>query len=327
MDWGEEDDPLRFLKAMGAGNPGALPLPDLMSAPEVQRLCAERSKAIFASQARLRGILDRHEPTIQKRWMKKTKQQRLTVLRGAWDKMSATHRPDFAAFRKETEAQRTAGTKYKDAFYSPYINEEELLRPKSLLLMLKSRARCNPCDFAAADGEWMYLGRVTKAIVPIFLNCYVIALNGMTDQKEYGKLWAWEDHPDAFEWVQERRQFLPGEGLDILQVQKRVMEFLVDCSEQLIHDTPATELLSDKYPTQPEPELKAGVEPEGFASLAVMAEEAPYRRPESLDFGRIESLLAACASASEDEYVMLTTTLISIDLFTDRCGMVIVSGL
>ncbi|KAK4140965.1 uncharacterized protein C8A04DRAFT_31511 [Dichotomopilus funicola] len=90
-DWGEEDDPLRFLKAMGAGNPGALPLPEVMEAPKVQRLCAERSKAIFTSQARLRGILDRHEATIQKRWTKKTKQQRLTILKAAWEKLPTTH--------------------------------------------------------------------------------------------------------------------------------------------------------------------------------------------------------------------------------------------
>ena len=93
------------------------------------------------------------------------------------------------------------------------------------------------------------------------------------------------------------------QALDILEAQERVMKFLVHCCEQLLHDIPAAELLGDKYPVQPEPMLKSGMEPDGFESLAVMAEEAPYRPPGRLDFGRVESLLAARTSAAEDQYV------------------------
>jgi hypothetical protein len=274
-----------------------------MEPSQVRKLCKERSRAIFASYDRLGRILDRHEPTIQKRWTKKTKQQRLQVLLAAWPNMPTMHRPDFAAFRKESVAQREAGTKFRDQLFWPYINQEDLLKPKSLLLMLKARGRHQPCEFAAADGDAMYLGRLTQAIVPIFLNCYVSTLNGMTSPEEYGKLIAWDDHPQAFEWMHTRRQFMPGEAVDILEAQERVMKFLVHCCEQLLYDIPAAELLGDKYPVQLEPILKSGVEPDGFDSLAVMAEEAPYRPPGRLDFGRVESLLAARTAAAEDQYV------------------------
>ncbi|KAK4096550.1 hypothetical protein N658DRAFT_511115 [Parathielavia hyrcaniae] len=145
---------------------------------------------------------------------------------------------------------------------------------------------------------------VTKAIVPIILNCYVVMLNGMTGP-DYDKLVAWEDHEDAFDWMHTRKQFLPGEALDILEAQDRLMKFLVHYCEKLLHDIPAADLLGDKYPVQPEPVLRSGVEPDGFDSLAVMAvmaEEAPYRPPGRLDFGRIESLLAARTSAAEDHF-------------------------
>ncbi|AEO69920.1 uncharacterized protein THITE_2081075 [Thermothielavioides terrestris NRRL 8126] len=300
LDDFDSDDPLRFFKYINAGAPGHLPMPKLMEADEVRRLCNERSSSVLAHYDRLQRILDRHESTIQKRWTKKTKQQRLRILLDGWPNMAPMHRPDFDAFRRETEAQRDAGTKFRDRFMWPYINQEDLLRPKSLLLMLKSRGRHHPCEFAAADGDAMYLGRLTKALVPIFLNCYVVTLNGMTRPEEYGALVAWEDHPDAFEWMHTRRQFLPGEALDILEAQDRLMKFLVHCCEQLLHDIPAAELIGDKYPVQPEPPLKSGVEPDGLDSLAVMAEEAPYRPPGRLDFGRIESLLAARSSAAED---------------------------
>jgi hypothetical protein len=75
-------------------------------------------------------------------------------------------------------------------------------------------------------------------------------------------------------------------------------EFVLVCTV----DIPAEKLLSDKYPVQPEPALKSGVEPDCFNSLAVMAEEAPNRPPGRLNFGRIESLLAARTSAAEDQY-------------------------
>jgi hypothetical protein len=130
----------------------------------------------------------------------------------------------------------------------------------------------------------MYLGKVTKTLVPIFLNGYVVCLNGMTGS-EYGKLVAWEDHPHAFDWMTTRKQFLPGEALDILEVQDRLIRFLVDCCEQLLRDISPAELLSDKYPVQPEPSLKSGVEPDGLESLAVMAEEAPSGRPAVLILG------------------------------------------
>ncbi|KAL2127232.1 hypothetical protein VTI74DRAFT_11063 [Chaetomium olivicolor] len=294
------DDPLSFFRYLNAGEPGHLPMPKLMEPSQVRQLCKQRSNCIIANHDRLRRILERHESTIQKRWTKKTKHQRLQILLDGWPNMAPMHRPDFAAFRRESEAQRELGTKFRDHFVWPYINQEDLLKPKSLLLMLKSRGRHQPCDFAAADGDAMYLGKITKAIVPIFLNCYVVTLNGMTGPEEYGKLVAWEDHEDAFDWMHTRKQFLPGEALDILEAQDRLMKFLVHCCEQLLQDIPAAELLGDKYPVQPEPILKSGVEPGGFDSLVIMAEEAPYRPPGCLDFGRIESLLAARTSASED---------------------------
>ncbi|KAK3900268.1 hypothetical protein C8A05DRAFT_17403 [Staphylotrichum tortipilum] len=297
IDW---SDPTSFFKHINAGAPGGLPMPEMMEPTQVRRLCKDRSSAVLASYGRLHGILDRHEATIQKRWTKKTKPQRLQILLNAWPNMAPEHRPDFAAFRKESMTQRERGTKLRDHFIWPYINQEDLLKPKTFPLMLKSRARNHPCEFAASDGEAMHLGRITKAIVPIFLNCYVVTLNGVTSPDDYGKLIAWEDHPDAFDWMHTRRQFLPGEAVDILEAQERLMKFLVNCCEQILHDIPPADLLGEQHPVQPEPTLKLGVEPSGFDSLAVMAEEAPYRPPGNLDFGRIESLLSARTTAAED---------------------------
>ena len=119
------------------------------------------------------------------------------------------------------------------------------------------------------------MGRITKAIVPVFLNCYVVTLNGMTSPGDYGKLISWDDHPDAFDWMHTRKQFHPGEAVDILEAQERVMKFLIHCCEQLLHDIPPADLLREQYPIQPEPALKLGVEP----SVLTRWPSWPRRRP------------------------------------------------
>lgn len=97
-----------------------------------------------------------------------------------------------------------------------------------------------------------------------------------------------------------QKQFLPGEGLLILEIQERLMAFLVNCCKAILHDINESGLTSDAHPIQPPPRLKTELETNGFDSLAVLASEAPYRVPAELDFERIESLLTAKADAFRD---------------------------
>ena len=126
-------------------------------------------------------------------------------------------------------------------------------------------------------------------------------LNGFNENtREYGKLLSWNDHPDAFDWMFKQIQFLSGEGLVIMEAQARLLNFLVQCCLQLLHEIPESNLTSDSFPVLPEPQLKPESEITGFESLGVIASEAPYRVPAQLDLSRIEWLLAAKASAAED---------------------------
>ncbi|KAI0394681.1 hypothetical protein F5Y17DRAFT_466175 [Xylariaceae sp. FL0594] len=269
---------------------------------EVRHEAKERAASIFASHRTLRAILDRHEATIQKRWEKKTRTQRLAILLQVWPGMATTHRPDFAAFRKQSQLRfrRDADTVYRDSYIWPIINQEDLGEPRTLSLLLNSRGRHHPNVFAAFDGELMHLGKVTMAVVPVFLNLHVMLLNGVTKEDDYGKLLAWEDHEDAFTWMTSRKQFLPGEGLLILEFQDRLLKFLVDCCKSILHDIPSEDLTSDKFPICPEPIQKGSVDETGASTLAIMSKEAPYRPPAKLDFERIESLLSARTVRAED---------------------------
>ncbi|KDN64659.1 hypothetical protein CSUB01_04297 [Colletotrichum sublineola] len=305
MDWPDDMSDLDF-SSMNFSDPSVVSkifgkeVPH-MTLAELRRTSQRLSASISSSYETLRAILARHELTIQQRWSKKKRHQRIGILTSAWGgDMPAAHRPDFEAFRKQSGQLTDTAGKYKDHYVWPFINQEDLLKPKNLLLLLNARGRHHPCEFAAADNEAMHLGLVTKKIVPVFLNGHAMVMNGAYDAESYGKLLAWEDHPDCFDWMHTRRQFLPGEGLLVLESQERTLGFLVKCCESILHDIPPATLTTDAFPVVEEPRLAGETPKDGFASLTVMAEEAPYRVPARLDVDRIESLLQAKASAAAD---------------------------
>ena len=273
----------------------------IASPEEVRQTAQKRSRNVIDSYNTLRNILIRHEETIQKRWAKKTRPQRQKILLDAWPGMVASHRPDFEAFRRTNRAnQPLSGGQYREHYMWPHINQEDLLKPRTLLLLLNARGRNPPSDFAGADYDAMRLGLVSRNLLPVFLNLYTIILHGAYDVAEYGKLISWDDDDDAMEWAMNRKQFIPGEALFVLEAQEKLNQFLVECCRQILHDIPADRLTADAYSIQPEPRLKTEKESSGFDSLAVMAAEAPYRLPSKLDIRRIESVLGAQASAAED---------------------------
>lgn len=293
-------DPATITKITGMRTPPTM-------SPELLRAKARAlSQGIWSNYDALRAILARHEATIHKRWTKKKKQQKVEILEHAWPGMPKTHRPDYALWQRSSsttlraDAGDQAESRQKRLFMCPYINQEDLLKPRTLLLLLNARGRHPPTDFCAVDYEAMNLGCVTLKLTPIFLNTYTMILHGAQGPQEYGKLVAWSEDEDAFTWYVNRMQFMPGEGLIVLEAQNMVMDFLLALCNNILHDIPADILLTDAYPVQPEPLLKTGEETSGFNSMAIMALEAPYRVPARLDFARIAALLSAKVASAED---------------------------
>ena len=118
---------------------------------QVKREATSHVHQIFRDYHALNGILVRFEDVIRKRWIKKTPDQRKKVLLTAWPNMSTTHRPDFVALRSESLDQRKSGTKYKHAYMFPFINLEDLVKAKTLLLLFHSRGHNLPSVFAWTD--------------------------------------------------------------------------------------------------------------------------------------------------------------------------------
>lgn len=219
--------------------------------------------------------------------------------------MATGHRPDLAAFKAVCNLYddfKWDETKHRDPFMWPQINQEDLCKLRPLLLLLNSRGRHYPCEFAVPDCETLHLGKSTNAIIPILVSRSTMILNGATRPEEYGSFLAWDEHPHAYDLAHTRKQFYPEDGLSILEAQERILSFLVNCCHQILHDIPKNTMTSDTYPIRPQPQLTTEANSTGFDSLAAVMAEAPYSVPAQLDLERIEALLSARRSAAEDHF-------------------------
>ena len=299
------DDPRELFAAMTmtAGTPH-LPVPNFLSLSNTRRMATARSKTVFADREALFGILERYEETIRKRWAKKTGEQRRKVLLKTYPDMPATHRPDFAALRRDGAEQTRARSRFRDAFLLPSINLEDLVKPKPLLMFLNARGRQDPDVFANADFNSVHLANTSQAIMPAYISGYTMLLLGQKSASTYGRLISWDDDDTAFDMMSTGIGIQPGEGLLILEIQERKLGFLRTCAEIILQDLP---LHDTKIPVQPCPAtlLTNGLENSEWPSLSKEILEAPYSIPDQYDVERLHSYVSAKVDEAVDHIWLL----------------------
>lgn len=195
------NNPQSFIQNMGLPMPSSFPTPE-----EVRKEARDRSREIFTHWNLLNRAIECYEAVIQKRWLKRTREQRKKILLTAWPNMSATHRPDFEAFARE---KGVGLTRFRDAYLWPHINLEDLLKPKLLLIFLNARGRNPPSAFAAADSESCRFATTSGKVMPPFLNEHTMMFTGRNTPETYGELIAWDDNDDAFDWLHTREVCIP----------------------------------------------------------------------------------------------------------------------
>ncbi|KAF1836260.1 hypothetical protein BDW02DRAFT_616470 [Decorospora gaudefroyi] len=185
--------------------------------------------------------------------------QKKKILLEAWPGMSPHHRADVAAWRQNSKAK------------------EDLMKTKTLLLLLHHRGRHQPHEFVHSDLEQAALGETSRVTMPGFLNEYTMLFVGRTSPKTYGELVSWDDDDDAFENMTNGVGMDPGHGLQALEIQQRIWEFMVKCCQILLQDVASM-----------------------AESAVVISLEAPYRIPARLDFTRLKAMASAERNSAED---------------------------
>ncbi|KAL8856562.1 MAG: hypothetical protein Q9178_006877 [Gyalolechia marmorata] len=290
-------DPQRLFQAMTQGNPN-LPVPLFLSFQEVKRMAVGYAKDIFTAQRDLVNILDRHEDTLVKRWLKKTTIQRQKVLTTALPGIPQTHRPDFWALRKESQEQIRAGTQYRDHWLLPSLNIENLSKPRNLLLFLRSRARNPPGAFVNADANSVHLGHVAQAIMPAYLSGYTMLLAGQNSQGTYGRMISWDTDAQAFDMMSKGTGLQPGEGLQVMEIQQRKLCFLHRCAELILQDFQLKDLSVPKQPVPAHDLLD--ISSSEWPSLSQEVEVSAYKLPDVSDMARLQTFVAARRDQAQD---------------------------
>ncbi|EPE05514.1 hypothetical protein F503_02253 [Ophiostoma piceae UAMH 11346] len=264
----------------------------------------QRRRNVSDAYATLNKIVERHEATIQKRWLGKTRPARLKILLTAWPGMPSLHRPDFKAFRQIYMGNTQAAQWQRAAFKWPHINQEDLAKPRMLLLLLNARGRNHPRAFAGTDLDTLQLGMNTVLLGPSFSlgPDYLVKMVDASTPQEYGKL----EFSNAVPF-QPKLRFAPSKAFLVLEVQERILKFLASVCRLVLHDIPPSAMITDDqaYPVQPEPRLTSEASTGPFESIAAVAAEANYRMPGTPNIDQLESLLAARLATAKDRILAL----------------------
>lgn len=291
------NNPARLFEALTNGNPN-IPTPEFVTVTHAKRKAEHYAKGIFSCQRTLNHILERFEATLIKRWSKKSVEQRRKVLLQVLPCLPSTHRPDFQAMRKGPSEKSPRHIQLQDCWLLPSLNLEDLTKPKTLPLFLRSRASNPPGAFVNADFNSVHLGTVTGAIKTPYVSGYTMLLAGQKTEADYGRLISWDEDSDAFDMMSKGTGIQPGEGLIVLEIQQRKMQFLLQCAETILQDLPLQNTDVPKQPIRKEVEL--GGRHSEWPSLTMEVVEAPYREPDRLDMSRLQTFVNASKNHAED---------------------------
>ncbi|KAI1516486.1 hypothetical protein Ptr86124_005023 [Pyrenophora tritici-repentis] len=227
----------------GNGLPG-----NSISLRECRREARAKSKSIVDNYKLLNNVLARYEDLIRTRWSKKTRTQRKTILHNSWHTTIPTsHRADLIAFRRSELDVGGEERNEDSAYWWPHINEEDLLTPATIPRFLNSRGRNAPSVFVDMDWDRSRSLRLDtkddenddeeikeeeeednkdddKDVE------YLMNLRS-ADLTEYGKL---VKVPAGAE--DEGIKISATRGLLILEIQKAVMEFLINVCQGILHE-------------------------------------------------------------------------------------------
>ena len=145
--------------------------------------------------------------------------------------------------------------------------------------------------FVSSDFNSIHIGTVTQAIITPYLSGYTMLLKNENDPETYGRMLSWDEDSNAFDMMSRSVGIQPGEGLLVMEIQKRKMEFLLSCTKVILQDL---NLNASDIPRQPykEEDMLARSNSE-WQSLTMEMLEAPYRVPDRFEISKLKSFVNA----------------------------------
>lgn len=254
-----------------------------------RKISLEMADEILGRFKVLNRLLGPYEELIRTRWLKETRGRRREILLASWQDMATEHRPDMSFLLERPDMPQS---KYQPVFSWPYINQEDLLKPKAMLVFLNSRGRNHPVKFAYSDLELAPLfkernvSRETK---------FTASFVGTESPANYAVLTEWASAAEALEAIQSGQSVHVNHSLQILHIQCGIMSLLTNFVLLMLGDKDVMTL----PPAVPEP-MQLSDQDKAFESMEIIAREAPYRLPSRLDLNRLQTLCNAKKSQAID---------------------------
>ena len=240
-------------------------------------------------------------------WLKGVK-----VLLAAWPGIPERHRQDYDKltdlfedtdeFEELIEVMNSGDLRSlsSDATTWPYINIEDLIRPTSLLIFLNARGRNAPSAFASTELDFSPLRVNFFGEDEPELPEYLLHFSLNPTPAEYGTVHFKEDFKLSDARNEKGFMLELPIGLPILQIQKRILNFLLACARSILHDMAEDILLTS--PVQDEPpsselELRSDF---GYLKFSDTSIIAPYRNRGMLDFTRLREYLGGLYTDARD---------------------------
>ena len=263
-----------------------------------------RSSNILTSWKQLNEILIRYEDSIRNRWMDQTPAQRWDTLRYLWPKKPPSRHYRLEAFHRSTKGIGAQTQRIGTPSCGLTSIRKTSASTNPMLLLLNSHGRHHPSRLAALDGESLHLAYASSVIKSVAFGPTAMRLNGVEsmDPEEYGRVGdVLKDGPGVVVSIMRGNQFEGGIGYHILEIQERLLSFLVQFAVYMLRDVEPAGIessVSAKYRAEAVEPL-AVIERGTVRSLELMVLETPYCLPE-INFGQLAALLEAREAVAED---------------------------
>ncbi|KAE8850694.1 hypothetical protein PTNB85_01110 [Pyrenophora teres f. teres] len=266
---------------------------------KIKQHAALASQSIFDHYATLNGIVSCHEALIRRRWLRKSPSQRRDVLLGTWPEIVVEHNIDNYHQSKMFEAIRGTGPNPGDHYgmVFPFINQEDLTKPKSLLIYINARGRNAPWNFILSELDFSVQGMVHSHDKK--LAAMTISFSRELDPLTYGKVDEQSDikaSGDGADVIRCRLLY----GLQLLFVQERILAFLVSCCMSILHDLSMYALLVSPIQAEPpfsELSYQGNIGHISFSEAVIVA---PYRNRGIIEMVRLRDYIGAAYNDAKD---------------------------
>lgn len=278
-----------------------LPRDSVPTFDKVTQISRALSDDLFSNWHELRNIINTHDESLRKRWRNKTRDQKTSVLLEAWGHaMSECHRPDLALLIDTSKNELPHSL---DAYKWPYINLEDLLRPRVLPSFFSSRGSNRPYAFCHTDLSACALGTATAKIGNSEMKEHAMLFHDSETPQGYAKVILRSENNESASSDTSSCWFNLEEGILVLEVQQRIWHFLLACTKAIVHD-----LVESAPDSSPDPETQpsaVSTNDSAFLTLATSTMDAPYRPPAQMNLSRLKSLVCAKRSAIADHIWLL----------------------